>query len=283
MRLARVVRLATVVCALTVPALSPAAETEPASPAERLSSALTAMGQAQVGDEVLIAWLDQQGELPRLSGEQLARLKSAGLSDGVLLHLVRGGVEPAAAAPTLERPAIQEVVSSPQKKGAKVRVVVQSQPSVDYCELALDGALIATLGRRLEGEVAAGSRARRPKPLALHKPAVLFEGEVPPGRHVLHTGFLVSRIQEQFGDLREGRRQKLVTDGIRALDHGADEEAGTACTVGPGEVCLVTARFRKVDRSLFGTGDVYAVSYDTRVQSEDAESETQASNWFAGP
>jgi ABC-type amino acid transport substrate-binding protein len=101
----------------------------------------------------------------------------------------------------------------------------------------------------------------------------------------VQTGFVISRLQEEFGDLREGRRQRVLAEGVRALD--SEEEAaadgGTVCSVGPGEVCLVTARFRKVDPGLPGGRIDYAISYDTLVLTERAEpEEVQAASWAAG-
>jgi hypothetical protein len=280
----------------------PVAAADPASPADALTSALVAMGQAQVGPEVLKAWLGQQGEIPRLTGEQLARLKTAGLTDDLLLHLVRGGFP---APEPLPEPAVETAVLEPEPppppperasaqgqaagEGARIRVMVQSVPAVDYCELALDGEVIATLGRLFEGMIPAGSHAPRGRMLHLRKPALLFEGEVAPGRHLVQTGFVISRLQEEFGDLRSGgRRQRVRVEGVRALATGQDgeqggEEEGTVCTVGPGEVCHVTARFRRSDPGLPGGRVDYDVSYDTLVLTERTRPEIQTAGWAVAP
>ena len=274
-----------VFCALLALPCAAASDASPSvSPADRLTSALVAMGEAHVGDPVLAAWLGQQGEIPPLTGEQLARLKTAGLSDTILLQLVRGGAPVVAEAPVAE--AVAEAVSEAAAPaapaalpgGARLRVVVQSVPAVDYCELVLDGNQVASRGRLLEGVLAAGNRPPRTESLGLRTPTVLFEGNVPPGRHHVRTGFTVSRLQEEFADVRQGRRQRLIAEGVRAME----DDPGTACTVAPGELCLITARFRKVDRSLLAGRASYAVSYDTVVLSE-ADANVQAAWASPGP
>ncbi len=253
-------------CALCVLlALPSAADTDAPGTADRLTSALVAMGEAHVGDPVLAAWLGQQGEIPLLSGEQLARLKTAGLSDAILLQLVRSGAPPdAPVAVVTQKQTPAPEAAPPAEGGARLRVLVQSAPSVDYCELVVDGTSVASRGRLLEGVVPAGNRPPRTENLSLRTPTVLYEADVTPGRHHVRTGFAVSRLQEEFADVRQGRRQRLVTEGVRALE----DDPGTACSVGPGELCLVTARFRKVDRGLLGGRATYAVSYDTVVLSQ---------------
>lgn len=253
-------------CALCVLlALPSAAATDAPGSADRLTSALVAMGEAHVGDPVLAEWLGQQGEIPRLSGEQLARLKTAGLSDTILLQLVRGGVPPEAPVAAAPPEQIPSQEAAPRAEGgARLRVLVQSAPSVDYCELVVDGAQVASRGRLVEGVVPAGSRPPRTESLSLRSPTVLYEADVAPGRHHVRSGFTVSRLQEEFADVRQGRRQRLVPEGVRALE----DDPGTACSVGPGELCLVTARFRKVDRGLLVGRSSYVVSYDTVVLSQ---------------
>lgn len=263
----RRLRLA-VPCALCVLlALPSAAATDVPGTADRLTAALIAMGEAHVGDPVLAAWLGQQGPIPLLSGEQLARLKTAGLSDTILLQLVRGGSPPdvpVAAVTPEQAPAPPPEAAPRPEGGARLRVLVQSAPSVDYCELVVDGTQVASRGRRLEGVVPAGNRPPRTENLSLRTPTVLYETDVAPGRHHVRTGFTVSRLQDEFADVRQGRRQRLVAEGVRALE----DDPGTACSVGPGELCLVTARFRKVDRGLLAGRATYTVTYDTVVLSQ---------------
>ena len=263
---------------LALPALAASAiSTAPPAevhPADRLTSALVTMGEAHVGDEVLSAWLNQQGQIPPLTGEQLARLKTAGLSDGILLQLVRGGEAPAAPAAEAPEPApvlAEQDAAPPIQGGAKLRVLVQSAPSVEYCELVVDGKAVASRGEIVQGILPTGGRVPRAESLALRTPTVLYESDVAPGRHEVRTGFAVSRLKDESVDVRNGRRQRLVPEGVRALE----DDAGTDCNVGPGELCVVTARFRKVDRSLLGGRPAYAVSYDTVVLSQ-GEADVQA-------
>jgi hypothetical protein len=126
--------------------------------------------------------------------------------------------------------------------------------------------------------VPAGNRPPRTETLSLRNPTVLYDQDVAPGRHHVRTGFAVSRLQEEFADVRQGRRQRLVAEGVRALE----DDAGTACTVAPGELCLITARFRKVDRGLLGGRASYTVSYDTVVLSE-GDADVQAAWATPGP
>ena len=266
-------------CALSIVLALPALAASPAPapevhPADRLTSALVTMGEAHVGDEVLSAWLVQQGEIPPLTGEQLARLKTAGLSDGILLQLVRGGTVPnaPAAAATEQTPELAKQDAAPAiEGGARLRVLVQSAPSVDYCELVVDGKAVASRGEVVQGILPAGARVPRAESLALRTPTVLYEADVAPGRHQVRTGFAISRLKEEFVDVRNGRRQRLVPEGVRALE----DDAGTACTVGPGELCVVTARFRKADRGFLGGRPSYTVSYETVVLSQ-GEADVQA-------
>ena len=157
-----------------------------------------------------------------------------------------------------------------------MRVLVQSAPNVEYCELVVDGKAVASRGEIVEGILPAGARVPRAESLALRTPTVLYEADVAPGRHQVRTGFAVSRLKDEFIDVRNGRRQRLVPEGVRALD----DDAGTACTVAAGELCVVTARFRKVDRGWAGKPS-YTVSYDTVVLSQ-GEADVQAA-WATPP
>ena len=204
-----------------------------------------AMVDAGVGEDVVVARVERLTGVPVLAGADIAALKKRGVPDSVLLALVERS----------QPGSVNGAPSTSSSGGASIRVQAESGFPVSYWEVVVNGRTVAE-----DGEVRppiVEDAAELPARLALRGPETLFEGDVAPGRHLVYAGFAVTR-----GTSRQ------VTTRVRAgeVDRTLEQNRGTVCNVDPGELCIVTVRFRKDGSGwLPGGPAVYVVSYDALV------------------
>lgn len=228
---------------------------------------IVSMIEADVSQEVIVARILQMEAVPTLTGEEIAALKRWGVTDVVLLALVRAATpgSPRLGAPAAESMADRAVASS------AIRVMIAPSFPVTHYEVSVDDLTVATRGALLVGESEPGRILKRPQRFSLEESVVAFEGEVTPGEHPVLVGFAVTRVDEDpTVNWMEYSRQRYITSGVRAAEGpgpGRGWSANTAvpCSVESGQVCVVTVQFEKKSPSRFGGLPVYSVTYQVDV------------------
>ena len=229
---------------------------------------ILAMVQAGVGDDVIVARIQQMEAVPELSGEEIARLRQNGVSDRVLLELVQRAHVGEDARSTSHAPSSSPDSSS---RTARLRVVIESSFPVTYYEVEVSGQIVATRGESFEGTSEPGRILKQPLPFRLVKPAVAYEDEVEPGEHRVLVGFSVCRVEEDPNDdWMEYSRQQYISSGVQAEDGPGPTKAWSAnqaavCRVEEGQLCVVSAQFGKRSPTRFGGLPIYSVTYRVKV------------------
>ena len=265
----------------------PAAEARPAlkenvldSPAIREVLAMVAAG---IADRVIIERIERMGSVPLLTGDQLAELKTRGVSDDILLVLIRLGGRSAPPAPPhppgalapgrdalLPPPGTVERADSavtPRGQG-RLRVVVRAGFPVTAWTIAVDGRPVRSEGSVLRDAGGAGEIITRPRRVRLGNDAV-WEGNVPAGPHRVEVGFAVTEVVSDPNDeWSEYSREHYASAGVSApgpLAALPDLAPGRAvrCEVPAGGTCTVTATLEKHRRSRFVGRSTYSVTYRT--------------------
>ncbi len=153
---------------------------------------IVSMIEADVGQEVIVARILQMEAVPTLTGEEIAALKRRGVTDVVLLALVRAATpgSPRLGAPAAESTADRAVASS------AIRVMIAPSFPVTHYEVSVDDLTVATRGTLFVGESEPGRILKRPQRFSLEESVVAFEGKITPGEHSVLVGFAVTRVDE---------------------------------------------------------------------------------------
>jgi hypothetical protein len=139
----------------------------------------------------------------------------------------------------------------------QIRVIAKSSLPVTFLEVFLDGGSVARKGQVGQGEAEPGWTLRQLQPLDVKRGAIVFESELPVGRHEVQTVFALSRVVPTVWDtVRKAHGQRYDTP--RAGPAGEDGDV-PVCDIREGWTCVVLARLVK-------RGDRYTVSYDSRNQ-----------------
>jgi hypothetical protein len=236
---------------LLVAALATAAQ-EPPQLRHPAVHEVVSMLEAGLGEEVILARVAQLRDLPTLSGDTLAALKTRGASDRMLLVLVDGG----------------DAARAPAAAGtdAWLRVVVAPSFPVTQLGVSVDGQTVATRGVLPQGESEPGRILRQPRQIPLDEPLVVWEGEAAAGAHLVQLGFGVARVEVDPDDIwLEYSRQTYAASGVllpgQPPRDGWQTGQAAVCTLAVGQVCEVVARLDKRSPTRFGGLPAYFVSY----------------------
>jgi hypothetical protein len=214
-----------------------------------------------VETDAIVELVGNLQSVPSLDARAIGRLTDEGVHDEVLLELVRKldvrtGCDPVRA----ELLAAMGDVTAPEATAGstgtgRIRVIAKSSLPVSYLEVLLDGDSVARKGQVQEGEAHPGWTLRQPLALDVQRGAIVFESELPVGRHGVQTVFAVSRVVSTDWDVaKRARGQRYET--TKAGPAGKRGEI-PVCEVLEGRTCVVVARLVK-------RGDGYAVAYDSK-------------------
>ena len=251
-------------CAVAVAAVGALPDGVPEHPA---LAEVVAMAEAGVADVVILKRLDQIQSVPELDGHALAALRSAGVTDRVLLQLVEmagTAVSPPLAEPpqpqapppqpmTSTPPAARPDTSTPPRKppepatvvqpvaasdpppmaaapvsGGRVVVAVERSFPIHYLEVVLDGKRVLEEGQLYLGKSEDGQFLRRPAPLDEPEDGVVFVGWVVPGEHTVSVGFAATEVvSDPEDEWHEASAEEYVTGGVLVNPSGVDNETVT--------------------------------------------------------
>lgn len=227
---------------------------------------IIAMTEAGIGPQVIIERIRQIPRIPQLDGDALAELKKMGVADLVLFELVKRSEEDA---PLREEP--EEPVYDEGMPGG-VRVAVQSQFSLSWVRVTVDGREVAELGRIATGQSERGMFLERPPKLKFKDGKTVFDGVIEPGVHKVRVDYAVTWIEDEYPEdiIHEYTRQRYHSSGVG--EHSGREDpwndgnfvpgSDATCTVGSGRACVVTATTHKHAPTRAGGLSVYSVEYE---------------------
>jgi hypothetical protein len=229
---------------------------------------LIRMVDADLATAVIVERAEHLQDVPAMDARAISKLTGMAVPDKALLELVRKQEIPPdcatvraqilAAGKTRPRSSTaREATASGSTGLGRVRVVARSSLPVTYLEVFLDGDAVSQQGEMHRGETEPGWTLPPPPVLDVKRDTVVYESEVPAGRHEIWTGFALTRIVDTDWDSvveAHGQRYDTTTAGP------ADENGEVpACEVPEGRTCIVHAHFHK-------RGDAYVVTYDSEVR-----------------
>ncbi|HHN74982.1 MAG TPA: hypothetical protein ENK10_07105 [Acidobacteria bacterium] len=241
-----------------------------------------AMARAGVHDAVIRERIAQI-EIPELSGQDLAALKKEGLSDDVLITLVRRASRhptpetPAPAPAPREIPPPASATPPPAESGEPFpegmgRLVVEFRAPfpVTSLEVVVDGKRVASRGEVIEGQSEPAQFLERPARLSLKKGEVVYDELIPAGRHEILAGFAVTAVESDPEDeWSEYSRERYVSRGVRAERRTTPLSAwgvnpGVSCEIAQGETCRVVVELQRRRSRRTGGGTAYGLRYQLR-------------------
>jgi len=257
---------------------------------------LIRMVNAGLATGVIVERAERLQDVPAMDARAISKLTGKAVPDGALLELVRrqeippdcatlrtqllaaGKTRPrsstarkaTATDPANETKRPRSAVApgphpriSPSEPAAgstglgRIRVVARSSLPVTYLEVFLDGDAVGHKGEMHRGETKPGWTLPPPSVVDIKRDTIVYESEVPAGRHEIWTGFALTRIVETDWDsVVEARGQRYDTTTAGPADENGEVPA---CELPEGRTCIVRARFHK-------RGDAYVVTYDSEVR-----------------
>ena len=229
------------------------------------------MAKAGLSEQVILAKAEQVGAFPVLSGDDLAELKTIGVTDSVLVFMIEHAqkkIDAAAAAPA---PSTIDETAAEQAPATGIRVVIDRGTRITYYEVAIDSEIVHHSGKLWEGKSDPGIMLRRPRVLRGDAIFNAYEATVEPGAYDVSIGYAFSSVE---GDPRdewgEYEGEWYVTRGIRAVgtplsNQKEGDNPGAVCEVAEGLVCEVTVRLEGQRPTPLGGLPDYSISYDTRI------------------